>query len=63
MDYYRLKDEKNFLFLKFEDMKKDVKGVIRTIANFTNRTLTDAEIDKLADHVSFDSMKSILKTI
>lgn len=52
-----MKDRKDILFLKFEDMKADLHGVIRQVAAFLQKPFTEQDIEKLANHVSFDSMK------
>ena len=51
------KDKDNFLFVKYENVLKDPKETIRTIAKFLKKEMSDADVDKLANHVSFESMK------
>jgi len=38
-------------------MKKDIKGGIKTIADFLGKTLTADKVQKVAEHCSFQSMK------
>ncbi|CAL8122462.1 unnamed protein product [Orchesella dallaii] len=56
-EYWEIKDRPNVLFLKYEDMKKDLPSVIRQTANFLGVTLTDEKVERLTDHLSFESMR------
>ena len=38
-------------------MKKDLPAVIRRVSGFLNKTLTDEDVGRLADHLSFKNMK------
>lgn len=38
-------------------MKKDLKSVILKVAKFLEKTLTEQDVNKLLDHLSFDSIK------
>ncbi|XP_071797733.1 sulfotransferase 1A1-like [Asterias amurensis] len=49
--------DKNFLFLKYEDMKKDRKGAVIQIADFLGKRLSDEEIDRVTELSSLESMK------
>ena len=50
-------DAKNILFLKYEDLKNDLSGSVKTIAQFMDYSLDDATIDKIAKLSTFESMK------
>ena len=39
-------------------MKRDLPSVIRRTAEFLDKTLTEEEVERLADHLSFKNMKS-----
>ena len=52
------KDDKNVLFLKYEDMKRDLPGAVSTIASFIGAELSSDVIAKIADVTSFDKMKN-----
>lgn len=50
-------DSSNILFIKYEDMKADLASVIREVAKFLEKELTEEQIEILAKHLSFESMK------
>ncbi|XP_072041909.1 sulfotransferase 1C4-like [Amphiura filiformis] len=55
--YWNLRHEPNVLFLKFEDMKRDLKAVVEKVANFLGYTLSDIVINDIVDHCTFANMK------
>jgi hypothetical protein len=55
--WWPLRHEKNVLFLHFADMKRDLPGATRKIADFLGIEPSDAEWAKINEHVSFDWMK------
>ncbi|XP_019849088.1 PREDICTED: sulfotransferase 1C2A-like [Amphimedon queenslandica] len=57
LSWWRHKDAKNILFLKYEDLKKDLPGSVKTIAQFMGYSLDDATIDKITRQSTFESMK------
>lgn len=38
-------------------MKSDLKSVILKVADFLEKTLSEQDVEKLLEHLSFDSMK------
>ncbi len=48
----------NVLFLSFEEMKRDLPGIIRRVAQFLEVQVSDAEAAAVAQKSSFESMKS-----
>ncbi|XP_071114288.1 sulfotransferase 1C2-like [Haliotis cracherodii] len=54
---WNLRDKDNVLFLTYEDLHKDTRGCIRTVANFLGKSLSDQQVETLARHVTFASMK------
>ena len=50
-------DADNILFLKYEDMKKDLPKAIETIASFIGYKLEPQVVDSIAQQCSFQSMK------
>lgn len=45
------------LIVRYEDMLKDKKSVVKQIANFLEKPLDNEIIEKIADHTSFKKMK------
>ncbi|KAK6620455.1 hypothetical protein RUM44_006856 [Polyplax serrata] len=59
LGFWNLTDHHNHLLLNtFEDMKKDLPGVIRKTAKFLDVEVTDQQVEKLGEHLSFKSMKN-----
>lgn len=56
--YLMKKDDPNLLIIKYEDMKTNLKSVVIEVAKFLNKIIPDNEIDKLLEHLSFDSMQN-----
>eukprot|EP00092_Neocalanus_flemingeri_P006303 GFUD01006780.1.p1 GENE.GFUD01006780.1~~GFUD01006780.1.p1 ORF type:complete len:286 (+),score=68.68 GFUD01006780.1:1-858(+) len=57
LGYWNRRYEENICFITFEDMKKDLSAVIRKVATFLDKNLSEADVTVLADHLSFKSMK------
>lgn len=57
LTYWAKRDEPNFLFLKYEDLKKDTPAAVRQIAKFMEKPLTDEQVDSICEFLSFDNMK------
>jgi len=57
LGWWKHKDEPNVLFLKYEDLKKDLSSSVRLIAEFLNRPVTEDTINKIAEQCSFQGMK------
>ena len=58
LSYWSRRSQPNILFITFEEMKRDLPSVIRRTAEFLDKTLTDEEVELLAEHLSFKNMKS-----
>ncbi|XP_070559996.1 sulfotransferase 1E1-like [Ptychodera flava] len=58
LPWWEKRYDRNVLFLKYEDMIRDLKSCVRQIANFLNVPLSDRALDKISDHCSFQSMKN-----
>ncbi|XP_078577199.1 sulfotransferase 1B1-like isoform X1 [Branchiostoma floridae x Branchiostoma japonicum] len=56
-EYWRHKDDDNLLFIKYEDMKKDLRGHVVKIAEFLGRSLTEEQIDEVTANCTFAAMK------
>ncbi|ROT69903.1 putative sulfotransferase 1 family member D1 [Penaeus vannamei] len=51
-----MRNEDHILFLRFEEMKADLPAVVRKVAKFLGKAVTEEEVERLADHCSFGSM-------
>lgn len=59
LPFWKRSTESNVLFLKYEDMKKDLARVVRQCARFLNidYEISDAAMKRLCQHLQFDSMQ------
>lgn len=59
IDFWNMRNEPNVLFLKYEDMKKDLPSTIQKCAKFlgVERSITDDEVTRMCDHLKFDRMQ------
>ncbi|XP_078671028.1 sulfotransferase 1A1-like [Branchiostoma floridae x Branchiostoma belcheri] len=56
-EYWRHKDDDNLLFIKYEDIKRDLRGHVVKIANFLGKTLSEQRIDEVVANCTFSAMK------
>ncbi|RZC35980.1 Sulfotransfer 1 domain containing protein [Asbolus verrucosus] len=57
LPFWRIRDQENLLFLKYEDLKQDLNKVIRRTSTFLGKSVSDEEVHILQDYLSFESMK------
>lgn len=57
LSFWNRRHDENLLFLKYEDMRRDLDSVIRRVAAFIGKELTEEQIERLKGHLSFESMK------
>ncbi|EFA11828.1 luciferin sulfotransferase [Tribolium castaneum] len=57
LTYWKMRNTPNFLFLKYEDMKRDLSKVIQKVSEFLERPLNDEQVEILLEHLSFEKMK------
>ncbi len=56
-EWWAHRDESNVLFLKYEDMKKDLPTSIKTIADFLGYNIDQDTLQKIAQATTIESMK------
>lgn len=52
------RNHSNVLFMFYEEMNKDLPGTIRKVASFLGKSMTDEQVDKLADHLHIKNFKN-----
>ncbi|XP_053546629.1 sulfotransferase 2B1 [Bombina bombina] len=55
--WLQMKDNSNFLFISYEELKQDHKATVLKICNFLGKVLDNEAIDMVVEHSSFNSMK------
>ncbi len=57
LGWWKHKDDPKFLFVTYEEMKKDVRAVILKLCQFLDKQLEPELIDAIIKHTSFKEMK------
>lgn len=58
IEFWKLSQENsNILFLFYENLKKNLDHEVKKVMTFLNKNYTQEQIDKLCEHLSFNSMK------
>ncbi|XP_078689670.1 sulfotransferase 1C4-like isoform X1 [Branchiostoma floridae x Branchiostoma belcheri] len=60
LGFWKLKDHHNILFLKYEDMKKDLPAEVRKLSSFLGRPLSEEAVQAVVSATQFDSMNKTL---
>jgi len=58
IDFWKIRDEPNILFLFFEYMKRNLDHEVKRAMKFLGKSYSQEEIDKLCQHLSFESVKN-----
>ena len=58
LEWWIHKDDENVLFLKYEDLKKELKSQIKIIAEFLGHDFSDEEAQAVKEQCTFQAMKS-----
>lgn len=58
MDFWKIRDRSNILFLHYEDMKRHMSDVIRETMKFLGKDYNQSQIDELSAHLSIESMRN-----
>ncbi len=54
---YRTENPDQVLFVRYEDMKRDISEAIRTVTRFLGKSLTEEQVASIKEHTTFESMK------
>ncbi|XP_013109277.2 sulfotransferase 1 family member D1 [Stomoxys calcitrans] len=58
IDFWKMRHEPHICFVTYEEMKKDMRGVIVRLCEFLERPqLAPEDMEKLLEHLSFSNMK------
>ncbi|XP_071957078.1 sulfotransferase 1C3-like [Antedon mediterranea] len=60
--WWNRRHDENVLFVKYEDMKKDLGGVITKVSEFFGWPIPDGKLKEVVQHCKFSSMKKNPKT-
>ncbi|XP_071797657.1 amine sulfotransferase-like [Asterias amurensis] len=55
--FWQRRNEDHVLFIRFEDMKKDLRGTVKRISEFLEKSFSDEILDAITDHCTFENMK------
>ncbi|XP_013115829.2 luciferin sulfotransferase-like [Stomoxys calcitrans] len=59
LDYWKMRHEPYILFMTYEEMQRDLKGVLQKLCTFLERPqLKPDEMEKMLEHLSFEKMKA-----
>jgi len=58
LDFWKIRDDPNILFLFFEDMKRNLEQEVKKTMEFLGKNYSQEQIDKLCLHLTFDSIKN-----
>ena len=58
LGWWAHRENPNILFLKYEDMKKDLTGSVQKIATFIGSTINKEQLEDVVKQCEFESMKS-----
>lgn len=57
LEFWKIRNNSNVLFIFFEDMKRDLDQEVKKVMKFLGKNFTQEQIDKLCDHLSFESIR------
>lgn len=57
LEFWKIRNESNVLFLFFEDMKRNLNQEVRKAMKFLGKYYNNEQIDKLCKHLSFESIR------
>lgn len=57
-EFWQYRNHKNCLFIFYEELRQDLGGMLRKIAEFLGKNFTEEEFVQLEEHLSIDKFKS-----
>lgn len=57
LEFWKRRNDPNILILPYEEMKEDIEDTIRKVTKFLEKPLSNDDIQRLIEFLSFDSMK------
>lgn len=60
-EFWAIANLEHVLFIHFEDMKRNLTTVLQSVCNFLGKTYTSRQLLELKQHLTFDTMKGLLK--
>ncbi|XP_060595160.1 sulfotransferase 4A1-like [Ruditapes philippinarum] len=57
LEFWQRRNDPNVLFLKYEDIVKDMPKAVRRIADFLKRQITDDDVARICEHCHVDNMR------
>ncbi|XP_063402712.1 sulfotransferase 4A1-like [Mytilus trossulus] len=58
LEFWKIRDDPNVLFITYEDLCEDMEGSIRKISQFLNKELTNRDLDTLLSYCSPENMRN-----
>ncbi|XP_060532036.1 luciferin sulfotransferase-like [Cylas formicarius] len=58
ISFWEQRHRKNLLILRYDEMKTDLRAVINKVADFLGKKISDTQVDRLFDHLSFENMRN-----
>ncbi|XP_037941829.1 sulfotransferase 1E1-like, partial [Teleopsis dalmanni] len=61
-EFYALRKEPWIYYTSYERMKSDLRSVIQDVCKFLNKNITEAQMQQMLHHLSFEEMKNNSRT-
>ncbi|KAL7644377.1 UNVERIFIED_CONTAM: hypothetical protein RMT77_005207 [Armadillidium vulgare] len=58
LEFWERRHDDNIFFIRYEDMKQDLPGMIKKVSKFLGKEISEEYINKLENHLSFENMKA-----
>ena len=58
VSWWKLRDRPNVLLLTYEEMHRDLPGVVQRVARFLGKVLSDDQVAVISNHCRFEQMRS-----